>query len=184
MANHARGLWGYSGATADGHELTIQSTGLGGPSVAVVLAELAGLGVVRAIRIGTCRALDPGLSAGAVLVAGAVVSADGPVRSAPDASLTQALAGNLEGLEPAAVAGTDAYYDPEWERRSERWRAAGAAAVDLGTAALFDVGAREGVAVASALVVSRAADGAALDDEAVEAVSLEVGRGAAAALGA
>src|ERR1041384_2604964 len=31
MSNHARGLWGYSGVTPDGKELTIQSTGMGGP---------------------------------------------------------------------------------------------------------------------------------------------------------
>src|SRR4051794_35507423 len=32
MANHARGLWGYSGTTADGRGLSVQSTGMGGPS--------------------------------------------------------------------------------------------------------------------------------------------------------
>ena len=184
MANHARGLWGYSGVTADGRDLTIQSTGLGGPSVAVVLSELAELGVRRAIRIGTCRALAAGLEAGAVLVAGEAVGGESSAPPAPDVALTQALAAALDGLEPAPVAGTDAYYDPLWEARSERWLAAGAAAVDLGTAALFEVGARQGVAVASAIVVSRPAGGEALDDEGIEAVSLGVGRAAAAALAA
>ena len=32
MSNHARGLWGYSGLTRAGHELSIQATGMGGPS--------------------------------------------------------------------------------------------------------------------------------------------------------
>ena len=45
MSNHARGLWGYSGRTPAGAELTIQATGMGGPSAAVVLADLAELGV-------------------------------------------------------------------------------------------------------------------------------------------
>ena len=45
MSNHARGLWGYSGRTAAGEELTIQATGMGGPSAALVLADLAELGV-------------------------------------------------------------------------------------------------------------------------------------------
>ena len=31
MSNHARGLWGYSGRTPAGDELTIQATGMGGP---------------------------------------------------------------------------------------------------------------------------------------------------------
>ena len=54
MSNHARGLWGYSGLTPAGRELTIQATGMGGPSAALVLADLAELGVRRAIRVGTC----------------------------------------------------------------------------------------------------------------------------------
>ena len=31
MFNHHRGLWGYTGAAADGEPLTIQATGMGGP---------------------------------------------------------------------------------------------------------------------------------------------------------
>ena len=38
MSNHARGLWGYSGQTPRGKQLTIQATGIGGPSAALVLA--------------------------------------------------------------------------------------------------------------------------------------------------
>src|SRR5262249_15871765 len=53
MSNHARGLWGYGGSTLEGRELTIQATGMGGPSAAVVLADLAKLGVRRAVRIGS-----------------------------------------------------------------------------------------------------------------------------------
>ena len=59
MSNHARGLWGYSGRTPAGRELTIQATGMGGPSAALVLADLAELGVRRAVRVGTCVAIDP-----------------------------------------------------------------------------------------------------------------------------
>src|SRR6187431_826459 len=57
MSNHARGLWGYTGVTPAGKDLTIQSTGMGGPSASVVLADLAELGLRRAIRIGTCASL-------------------------------------------------------------------------------------------------------------------------------
>ena len=45
MSNHARGLWGYSGQTPAGDALTIQATGIGGPSAALVLGDLAELGV-------------------------------------------------------------------------------------------------------------------------------------------
>ena len=40
MFNHNRGLWGYTGTAADGAPLTIQSTGMGGPSAAIVIEEL------------------------------------------------------------------------------------------------------------------------------------------------
>ena len=59
MSNHHRGLWGYYGETAAGAELTVQATGIGGPSAAIVLGELAELGLRRAIRVGTCAAPGP-----------------------------------------------------------------------------------------------------------------------------
>jgi len=45
MFNHHRGLWGYTGAArSDGEPLTIQATGMGGPSAAIILTELIALG--------------------------------------------------------------------------------------------------------------------------------------------
>ena len=44
MFNHARGLWGYTGTAADGLPLSVQSTGMGGPSAAIVVEELIELG--------------------------------------------------------------------------------------------------------------------------------------------
>src|SRR5579875_2242214 len=54
MFNHNRGLWGYTGEAADGAPLTIQSTGMGGPSAAIVIHELVALGAQRLLRVGTC----------------------------------------------------------------------------------------------------------------------------------
>src|SRR5213080_356896 len=62
MFNHHRGLWGYSGTATDGELLTIQSTGMGGPSAAIVISELADLGAELLLRVGTCGALDPSLA--------------------------------------------------------------------------------------------------------------------------
>src|SRR5205814_6108368 len=57
MFNTRRGLWGYTGAGPDGAPVTVQSTGMGGPSAAIVAEELIDLGARTLIRIGTCGAL-------------------------------------------------------------------------------------------------------------------------------
>src|SRR3954454_12044670 len=81
MFNHHRGLWGYTGVAADGELLTIQATGMGGPSAAIVFEELCDLGVERAVRIGTCGGLDGGLAIGDLVVAGEAVCFDGTSRA-------------------------------------------------------------------------------------------------------
>ena len=112
MFNHHRGLWGYTGpAIADGEPLTIQSTGMGGPSAAIVLHELIALGVRRAIRVGTCGALDGGLELGDLVVAREAFAADGTSRKlgageriAADRELTAALADAANGSNSRARA--------------------------------------------------------------------------------
>src|ERR1700734_2212128 len=68
MFNHNRGLWGYTGLAPDGEPLTIQSTGIGGPSAAIVLEELIAMGVTRAIRVGTAGALERSFELGDLLL--------------------------------------------------------------------------------------------------------------------
>src|SRR5918996_4893588 len=80
MLNHHRGLWGYSGPAADGAPLTIQSTGLGGPSAAAVVAELVALGARRLVRVGTGAGLG-GTRLGALVVAREAIAADGASRA-------------------------------------------------------------------------------------------------------
>ena len=81
MFNHNRGLWGYTGTAPDGDTMTIQATGMGGPSAAIVLAELIALGARRAIRVGTCGALRAGLELGSLVIAGEAICADGTSRA-------------------------------------------------------------------------------------------------------
>jgi uridine phosphorylase len=157
MFNHHRGLWGYTGrATADGRPLTIQSTGMGGPSAAIVLAELAQLGARAAVRVGTCGALGGGLELGDLVVAEAALACDGTSRALGAAERVEAdaaLAGSLCGDARGLVATTDLFYDED-RGRQERWAAGGALAVEMECAALFALGARRGVATAALLLVS------------------------------
>nr|MBA3406732.1 purine-nucleoside phosphorylase [Solirubrobacterales bacterium] len=80
MLNHHRGLWGYSGPAADGEPLTIQSTGLGGPSAAAVISDLVALGACRVIRVGTAAGVGE-TPLGALIVADAALAGDGASRA-------------------------------------------------------------------------------------------------------
>src|SRR3954452_21352413 len=120
MFNHSRGLWGYSGVAADEELLTIQSTGIGGPSAAIVVEELIALGARRLVRIGTCGALDGRLEAGALVAAEPVLPTDGASSALgagaplePDPTLTRALVDG--GAAPVTVVSSDLFYDPREE---------------------------------------------------------------------
>jgi DeoD family purine-nucleoside phosphorylase len=168
MSNHARGLWGYTGQTPEGRPLSIQSTGMGGPSAAIVLQELAELGVRRAIRVGSCGALVDELGHGDLVIAGEALAEDGASRALgagetaqPDAELTARLAAQADdATSPARIVSTDLFYDgapaeggPS-ARRADAWRGRGAVAVEMEAATLFTLGSRLGVATACVLAVS------------------------------
>ncbi len=195
MFNHHRGLWGYTGpAHADGELLTVQSSGMGGPSAAIVVEELARLGARRVIRVGTCGAISPELDLGDVLVVAATLADDGTSRAlgagarvVPDPGLTAALrrAGDRDAQAAALVASTDLFYDAD-RGREARWAAAGAVAVEMESATVLHLGALRGVRTACVLAVSDliGPDGhhARLDEAGIEAAGERVGRLAAAAL--
>lgn len=187
MSNHHRGLWGYTGTAADGEPLTVQSTGMGGPSAAIVVEELADLGVRRVVRVGTCGALSGDLRLGELLVVTGALSADGASRALgarghvdPDGALTAALAGDHRG----PVVSSDLFYDPD-EARARAWGDAGALAVEMETAAVFRVAQRRGLAGACMLVVSDLAHAQGrrrIGDEDLAAASARMGRAAMAGL--
>ena len=161
MFNHHRGLWGYTGLAADGAPLTIQSTGMGGPSAAIVVAELHDLGARRMVRVGTCGALHPALVLGEPLVVTEAIAADGTSaalgargRVGPDPELLERLteaAGG--GTARGAVISTDLFYDGR-EGEEQAWLAQGARAVEMEASALFTLAGRRGIAAAAVLAVS------------------------------
>ncbi|MEX1142662.1 MAG: hypothetical protein WEB79_10175 [Thermoleophilaceae bacterium] len=158
MFNHHRGLWGYTGRAADGEPLTVQSTGMGGPSAAIVVEELVDLGARTLLRIGTCGSLSPELALGTLVAAEEVVATDGTSaalgagpRLRPDASLLTALVDG--GALPVTVLSTDLFYDPR-DDAATRWLDAGADVVEMEAAALLAIADRRGVAAAVVLAVS------------------------------
>jgi DeoD family purine-nucleoside phosphorylase len=188
MLNARRGLWGYTGTAPDGLPVTIQSTGMGGPSAAIVAEELVDLGARTLVRIGTCGALVPELALGDLLAVAAAIGADGASRAlgaegavAGDARLTEALVD--AGARPATVVTTDLFYDPRAEL-PDRWRADGAEAVEMEAAAILAVAARRGVRAACLLAVTdQLTDGRVrMEQDAIEAIGVELGRTALRAL--
>jgi len=169
MFNHNRGLWGYTGIAADGEPLTIQSTGMGGPSAAIVLEELCDLGLRRAIRVGTCGALASGLALGDLVIADAALASDGTSRAlgggeriACDAALVAALrAAAGSAAHVGAVATSDLFYDRD-PARARAWERGGALVIEMEAAALLRVGELRGVAIGCLLAVTDVfdADGA------------------------
>ncbi|HEX8082888.1 MAG TPA: hypothetical protein VF529_01275 [Solirubrobacteraceae bacterium] len=183
MFNHNRGLWGYTGTAADGSPLTIQSTGMGGPSAAIVLEELCDLGAQRFVRVGTCGALDGSLSLGDLVSVTSALCFDGTSSSLGFSDRVASSPSLVPAGRRGVVVTTDLFYDPN-ERLSE-WLEAGALAVEMETAALFAVGLRRGVAVASVLAVSDLVGPprVRIDEEGLRAAGSRVGRAGAAALG-
>jgi uridine phosphorylase len=178
MFNHHRGLWGYSGTGRDGEPLTVQATGMGGPSAAIVVEELIALGATTFIRIGTCGALDRELAIGDLIAVEAALALDGASRALgadgrvePDVDLTA-------GIEapPRVAASVDLFYADD--------EPTGAAVVEMECATIFQVAKLRGVRAAAVLGVSDTLVGGRerICAEHLEALGVQLGEAAWAAL--
>ncbi len=181
MFNHTRGLWGYTGTAPDGQLLTVQATGMGGPSAAIVVEELIDLGARTLIRIGTCGALRPDATLGELVVAREVVAADGTstaLGAAPrmdaDPGLTGALA--AAGAREVVAVSTDVFYDRR-EGVREEWLRTGAEVVEMEAAGILAVAQPRGVAAAVLLAVTDLLAGGRrrIEGEALEAAGVRLG---------
>lgn len=195
--NENRGLLGFTGSHGS-RPISVQTTGMGGPSAAIVVEELADLGVQTVIRLGTCGAIAPRIGVLDIVIATAAVGADGTSRQyvdgdafAPAASfaVTRALVDALTSVTRTCHTGLlvsqDAFYrHPEsWET----WRRRGVLAVEMEAAAIFTVALHRGLrAGAACLVVDDVSDRTSwASDEAIAAATgdlIALGLGAAALL--
>jgi uridine phosphorylase len=178
MFNHHRGLWGYTGTARDGGLLTIQATGMGGPSAAIVVEELIALGARTLIRIGTCGALTGAHELGDVVRVEHARALDGASRALgagdvvdPDAGLAAAI--DAPGVTAASV---DLFYDGEGPT--------GADVVEMECATVFQLARLRGARAAAVLGVSDELAGGRrrIDPDGLEALGLRIGEAAWAAL--
>ncbi len=183
MFNHHRGLWGYTGTADDGEPLSVQATGMGGPSAAIVVQELIGLGARILVRIGTCGALDPSLRLGELLAVETALAGDGTSRALgagervmPDLEIAAALA-EQAGKRCRALS-TDLFY-------GERAGAGAAEVVEMEAATVFQVARNAGVRAGCLLGVTDLIEGDGrerIGPDGLETLGLELGRTAYAAL--
>jgi DeoD family purine-nucleoside phosphorylase len=163
--NAERGMLGYTGAW-EGKPVSVQATGMGCPSAAIVMEELVQLGVGRFLRVGTCGGLQQDLSLGELIVAVSAVAADGtasnyvggePHTPTADWELVHATvhaAKELgQPLRVGSIASSDTFYDPDPERH-RRWSQRGVLAVEMEAAVLFTIGALRAVKAGCLLTVS------------------------------
>lgn len=151
------------------------STGIGGPSAAIAMEELAAIGVKSFIRVGTCGGMSMSVRSGDLVVATGAIRAEGTSReyvpiefpAVPDFGLTSALvsAGRGSGytVHTGVVQCKDSFYGQHAPERMpvakelfykwEAWLHAGALASEMESAALFCCAAALGVRCASVLSV-------------------------------
>lgn len=168
MFNHHRGLWGYTGTAPDGEPLTIQSTGMGGPSTAIVVEELIRLGAEVLVRTGTCGAFGGGFELGEIVVVEAAIPADGASRALGADGLVEPDAGLLAAagaMRRVTARSTDLFYGDEGE---------GGDVVEMETAALFQLARLHGARAACVLGVSDVA-GERIEEEQLEDLGVRLG---------
>ena len=143
-------------ATVDGTDLTITSTGIGCPSAAIAVEELAEVGAERVLRVGTCGALQADIEVGDMVVATGAAKEEGT--SARYESTTYPAVPDydtLSGLVAAAdddpgavhvgpIVSDDAFYN-ETDEYVTDWEAAGLLAIEMEAAAVFSLARRRGL---------------------------------------
>ena len=187
--NDFRGLLGYTGMH-DGIRLSVQTTGMGGPSAAIVVEELADLGAETVIRVGTCgaigkdvRVLDTVVATGAVPLDGTTAGYMNGDPFAPVAafSVTSALMRACEGDARPAHSGVLLTHDVFYRQAEDLtvWRERGVLAVEMEAATVFTVAALRGLRAGAACIViddPRDRGSWASDEELAGAMDVLVGR--------
>ena len=160
----------YTG-TLLGEKVSAVSTGIGGPSAAIALEELADIGAHTFIRIGTCGGIDIDVKGGDIVVATGAIRMEGTSReyapieypAVPDFDVTTALVEAAKATHQPYHVGVveckDSFYGqhrPELHpigyeliNKWNAWVKMGCKASEMESAALFIAGAYRRVRVGS-----------------------------------
>jgi DeoD family purine-nucleoside phosphorylase len=157
LVNDHRGMLGYTG-TYKGKPVSVQTSGMGTPSISIVVEELLNLGARRLVRVGTTGGIGRGVRAADLVIATAAAPVDGstttylhgdPYAPAADFELTRALvdAALAQGVQPhiGQVATVDVFYNPD-EDYVTKWRSRNILGFEMEAAALFYLASRANAA--------------------------------------
>jgi purine-nucleoside phosphorylase len=163
--NAERGMLGYTG-TFRGKPVSVQSSGMGCPSAAIVIEELVQLGVEKIVRVGTCGGLQPDLNMGDLIVALSATPTDAttthyllgePHAPTADFGLVHEAVHQAKELgkdvRVGPIVSTDIFYQPD-QGLAARWSERGILAVEMEAAILFTLGALRKIRTGCLLIVS------------------------------
>ena len=163
--NGERGMLGFTG-TFEGKPVSVQSSGMGCPSAAIVIEELAQLGVKKIMRVGTCGGLQADLTMGDLVIALSATGADStsshyvlgePHAPTADFGLVHEAVHQAKHLgKPVRVGpivSSDIFYNPD-PGIAGRWSERGILAVEMEAAVLFTLGALRKIQTGCMLIVS------------------------------
>jgi uridine phosphorylase len=187
-------------ATYEGVPLTICSTGIGCPSAAIAVEELANVGVETFVRVGTTGALQSDIEIGDMIVATGAAKNEGTSKryeaveypAVPDYAVLSALVdsaeANDEDVHVGPIASDDAYY-AETDEYVDDWEAAGILSVEMEAATVFTLARRKGlqagaICTVDGNLVEGTQKGADSDEELPEKAQNNVGRAIALTLDA
>ena len=164
-----RNMLGFTG-TYKGKEVSVQGTGMGGPSHGIYVNELIQFyGAKRMIRVGTCGSIDPALRLEDMVFVQAAASDSGMNHSrfgvhgimfppVADFRLLREAVDVAERLGyPARVCtafSSDQFYDEDGEEKNSLLFKYGVSCAEMECAELFTLGARFGVQTLGILTVS------------------------------
>ena len=152
LVTASRGYAVYSGYY-EGVFMTACGTGMGGPTVAIALEELAHMGADTFIRVGSCGVFQPGQKPGDVIIAsgtfrgGGTANAYLPMRfpAVPTFAVLRSLVEAAETLNIPHTVGVgiagDGFYAPRDPLFRQMLVEAGVVAVEMESDTLFVVGA-------------------------------------------
>jgi DeoD family purine-nucleoside phosphorylase len=165
QVNGERGMLGYTG-TYKGKPVSVQASGMGCPSAAIVFEELVMLGAKRIVRIGTCGGLQPDMKLGELIVAISAVPADSTAMKlvaneahvpTADFSLVHSAVHAAKELgkplRVGPIVSSDLFYNPDAGQYG-RWADRGVLGVEMEAAVLFTLGALRKVKAGCLLTVS------------------------------